>query len=88
MCSVMAIPTATPPSLLLRPASSQVWSPELAKSILLRGAAEDEEVFVALEYFNFPPISGYSTELREVGTSLRGLHMVTFSFASYCFLFG
>lgn len=51
--------------MLLTP--SQVWSPVLAKSILLRGAAEGDEVPVALEFLNFPPINGYSTELREVG---------------------
>lgn len=47
-------------------AARQVWSPELAKSILLRGTGDGEEVLVALEFLNFPPINGYSKELREV----------------------
>lgn len=38
----------------------------MARSILLRGGAEGEEVYVALEFLNFPPIDGYSKELREV----------------------
>lgn len=33
---------------------------------MLRGGAEGEEVNVALEFLNFPPINGYSKELREV----------------------
>ncbi|CAM9216898.1 unnamed protein product [Ectocarpus sp. 13 AM-2016] len=48
------------------PSKTLVWSPELAKSILLRGGAEAEEVLVALEFLNFPPINGYSTEVREI----------------------
>lgn len=47
-------------------AKYQVWSPELAKSILLRGGADGEGAPVALEFLNFPPINGYSTEVREV----------------------
>lgn len=55
----------------------QVWSPELAKSILLRGGAEGEEALVALEFLNFPPINGYSTEVREVGRSELDLPKVS-----------
>lgn len=54
---------------------SQVWSPELAKSILLRGYAEGEKALVALELLNFPPINGYSPEVREVTTE-REQHSV------------
>lgn len=38
----------------------------MAKSILLRGAAQGEEVYIALEFLNFPPIDEYSKELRKV----------------------
>ncbi|CAM9569155.1 unnamed protein product [Pylaiella littoralis] len=45
---------------------SFVWSPELAKSILLRGKAGGEKALVALEFLNFPPVNGYSPEVREI----------------------
>ncbi|CAM9375137.1 unnamed protein product [Ectocarpus sp. 12 AP-2014] len=54
------------PGGVAEPSKTLVWSPELAKSILLRGGAEAEEVLVALEFLNFPPINGYSTEVREI----------------------
>lgn len=49
-----------------RPTPSKVWSPELAESILLRGDAKGDEVPIALEFLNFPPVNGYSKELRKV----------------------
>lgn len=68
-----------------------MWSPELAKSILLRGGAEGEAALVALEFLNFPPINGYSTEVREVNETqpvCRGSFLRHNSYRWYCLIFG